>query len=82
MQVLLDTSYLYDLMAAPGMFHEAERRFFAGRAVRIHVSAVSIREKRLKHDARQPATVSRIAGIPVPAGIHRRDRLPEFRTPR
>ena len=28
MRILLDTSYLYDLMMAPGKFSEAERKFF------------------------------------------------------
>lgn len=52
MKVLLDTSYLYDLMMAPGKFLEAERQFLGGPAIRLHVSAVSIWEMRLKHDAR------------------------------
>lgn len=52
MKVLLDTSYLYDLMTAPGKFLDVERRFLEDRAVRLHVSAVSIWEMRLKHDAR------------------------------
>ena len=52
MKVLLDTSYLYDLMMAPGKLLDAERRFLGGPAVRLHVSAVSIWEMRLKHGAR------------------------------
>ena len=52
MKVLLDTSYLYDLMAAPAKLLDTERRFLRGRAVRLHVSAVSIWEMRLKHGAR------------------------------
>ena len=52
MKVLLDTSYLYDLMMAPGKLLDAERRFLGGTATRLHVSAVSIWEMRLKHDAR------------------------------
>lgn len=52
MKILLDTSYLYDLMMAPGKLLDAERRFLGGPAVRLHVSAVSIWEMRLKHDAR------------------------------
>ncbi len=52
MRVLLDTSYLYDLMEAPGKFLEPEHRFLAAREVRIYVSAVSIWEMRLKHSAR------------------------------
>ena len=52
MRILLDTSYLYDIMEAPGKFLEPERRFLAAREVRIYVSAVSIWEMRLKHSAR------------------------------
>ncbi|MCY4003295.1 MAG: type II toxin-antitoxin system VapC family toxin [Rhodospirillales bacterium] len=52
MKILLDTSYLYDLMMAPGKLLDVERRFLGGPAVRLHVSAVSIWEMRLKHDAR------------------------------
>ena len=52
MKVLLDTSYLYELMMAPGGLLEAERRFLRGPAIRLHVSAVSIWEMRLKHNAR------------------------------
>lgn len=53
MRVLLDTSYLYDFMEAPGRFRESERRFLAARDVRLHVSAVSIWEMRLKYQARR-----------------------------
>ena len=53
MKVLLDTSYLYDLMLAPGKLLDTERRFSGGPAGRLHVSAVSIWEMRLKHDARR-----------------------------
>ena len=52
MKVLLDTSYLYDLMMAPGRLLDAERQFLRGPVVRLHVSAVSIWEMRLKHNAR------------------------------
>lgn len=52
MKVLLDTSYLYDLMTAPGKFLDVERRFLGRPIVRLHISAVSIWEMRLKHDAR------------------------------
>ena len=52
MRVLLDTSYLYDLMEAPGMFSDAERRFFEAHTARLYVSAVSIWEMRLKFQAR------------------------------
>ena len=52
MRVLLDTSYLYDLMEAPGKLSDAERRFFTERAIQLYVSAVSIWEMRLKYRAR------------------------------
>ena len=52
MRVLLDTSYLYDFMEAPGKLLEAERRFLAASKTRLFVSAVSIWEMRLKHNAR------------------------------
>ena len=55
MRILLDTSYLYDLMKAPGKFSGAERRFFAEQEARIYVSAVSIWEMRLKYRARHPS---------------------------
>lgn len=52
MQVLLDTTYLYKLMEAPGALTDADRRFFAAPDVQLFVSAVSIWEMRLKHNAR------------------------------
>ena len=52
MRVLLDTSYLYDLMESLGLFTDAERGFLDSRAARIYVSAVSIWEMRLKFQAR------------------------------
>ena len=55
MRVLLDTSYLYDFMEAPGKFLEPERRILAARDIQIYVSAVSIWEMRLKHNARYPS---------------------------
>ena len=51
MRVLLDTCYLYDLMESLGLFTDAKRRFLDSRAARIYVSAVSIREMRLKFQA-------------------------------
>ena len=54
MRVLLDTSYLYDLMEAPGKFSDIERRFFEEAEARFYVSAVSIWEMRLKFRARRP----------------------------
>ena len=55
MRVLLDTSYLYDLMEAPGKFSDTERRFFTEQEARLYVSAVSIWEMRLKYRARHPS---------------------------
>ena len=55
MRVLLDTSYLYDLMEAPGKFSDFERRFFEEAEAQFHVSAVSIWEMRLKFGARRPS---------------------------
>ena len=52
MRILLDTSYLYDLMDRPGKFMESERRLLSARQVQLYVSAVSIWEMRLKHSAR------------------------------
>ncbi len=53
MRILLDTSYLYDLMEAPGKLLAAERRFFQSDGSELFVSAVSIWEMRLKHSARR-----------------------------
>ena len=55
MRVLLDTSYLYDFMDRPGKFLESERRVLAAREAQFYVSAVSIWEMRLKHNARHPS---------------------------
>ena len=52
MRILLDTYYLYGLMAARGQFSEAERRFFDEHEAQLYVSAVSIWEMRLKYHAR------------------------------
>ena len=60
MKVLLDTSYLYDVMMAPGRLLAAERRFLRGPAIRLHVSAVSIWEMRLKHNARDRSGARKI----------------------
>ncbi len=51
MRILLDTSYLYDLMETHGKFSDRERRFFTEREIEIYVSAVSIWEMRLKYRA-------------------------------
>ena len=55
MDVLLDTSYLYKLMAAPGRFSDADRQFFDEQEARLHVSAVSIWEMRLKYQSLYPS---------------------------
>ena len=55
MRVLLDTSYLYDLMETSGKFSESEREFFSEQEAEIYVSAVSIWEMRLKYRARHPS---------------------------
>ena len=52
MRILLDTYYLYGLMAARGQFSGAEHRFFDEHEAQLHVSAVSIWEMRLKYHAR------------------------------
>lgn len=52
MRILLDTSFLYDLMDAPGRFADFRRRILASGETRLYVSAVSIWEMRLKHNAR------------------------------
>ena len=55
MRLLLDTSYLYDLMDKPGAFLEQERRILAARDAEFHVSSVSLWELRLKYAARHPS---------------------------
>ena len=57
MDVLLDTTYLYRLMEAFGTLPEEDRRFLAAHDARLHVSAVSIWEMRLKYNARHPSGV-------------------------
>ena len=52
MRVLLDTSYLYNLMAAREQFSYAERLILTNQTVQLYVSAVSIWEMRLKFRAR------------------------------
>ena len=52
MRILLDTYYLYGLMAARGQFSEPERRFLDEHEAQLYVSAVSIWEMRLKYHAR------------------------------
>ena len=55
MRILLDTSYLYDLMETRGKFSDGERRFFAEREAQLFVSAVSIWEMRLKFRSHHPS---------------------------
>ena len=52
MRILLDTSYLFDFMDRPGMFLDSERRVLAAQETDFYVSAVSVWEMRLKHNAR------------------------------
>lgn len=52
MRVLLDTSYLYNFIDRPGKLLESERRFLSAHRTQLYVSAVSIWEMRLKHNAR------------------------------
>ena len=54
-RVLLDTSYLFDFMDRPGRFPDSERRVLASPGTEFYVSAVSIWEIRLKHNARHPS---------------------------
>ena len=55
MRILLDTSYLFDLMDRPGSLLDIERRALMASAVEFFVSAVSIWEMRLKFNARHPS---------------------------
>lgn len=55
MRILLDTSYVYDLMETRGQFSDGERRFFAAQEAQLYVSAVSIWEMRLKYRTRNPS---------------------------
>ena len=55
MRVLLDTSYLFDFMDRPGKLLDSERRVLSARGTGFYVSAVSIWEMRLKHNARYPS---------------------------
>ena len=52
MRILFDTSYLFDFMDRPGMFPDTDRRVLAAGGTNFYVSAVSIWEMRLKHQAR------------------------------
>ncbi len=54
MRILLDTSYLFDLVDRPGTLPDQEHRILAARGTEFHVSAVSIWEVRLRHGSRHP----------------------------
>jgi len=51
LKVLLDTSYIYNLVDAPGRFSEREKLVLTSRTVELYASAVSIWEMRLKWSA-------------------------------
>ena len=51
MRVLLDTSFLYDLMEAYGEFPDSVRSLLADQDAALYVSAVSFWEMRLKYSA-------------------------------
>lgn len=48
MKILLDTSYIYNLMDAPSRFSDRERLVLSNQTVELYVSAVSVWEMRLK----------------------------------
>lgn len=52
MRILVDTTYLYALMASKQLFTASEQEFVKRRKARIYVSAVSIWEMRLKYESR------------------------------
>ena len=56
MRILLDTSYLYNLMTAREQFSYAERLILTNQTVQLYVSAVSIWEMRLKLRARHQSS--------------------------
>lgn len=64
MRILLDTSYLYNLMDAAGRLSETERLILSNPDVTIFVSAVSIWEMRIKFAARHPSGVRKSAFDP------------------
>ena len=53
MRILVDTTYLYELMASRELFTASELEFLEQRNAQIVVSAVSIWEMRLKYDSRR-----------------------------
>ena len=61
MRILVDTTYLYELMASRSLFTAPEREFLVRRDAQISVSAVSIWEMRLKYRVRKsPFDPSRV----------------------
>ena len=61
MRILVDTSYVYELMASQALFTAREHEFLAQRNARVSVSVVSIWEMRLKYGVRKsPLTRKRI----------------------
>lgn len=52
MRILVDTTYLYALMASRQLFTALEQEFVKRHNARIYVSAVSIWEMRLKYESR------------------------------
>jgi len=74
-RILLDTTYLYRLMEAPAALSDADRRVLGARETRLHVSAVSVWEMRLKHNARHPsgARKSRFDPNDVIAALRQQD---------
>lgn len=52
MRILLDTSYVYHLMARPSGLSDAERLILSNQTIQLYVSAVSIWEMRLKFHSR------------------------------
>jgi len=75
MRVLLDTSYLFDFMDRPGMFPDSERRLLTASGTDFYISVVSIREMRLKHNARyrSGARKSRFSPADVVAALEDQD---------
>lgn len=65
MRILLDTSYLYQLMDAPGRTSDAEKFMLSNPNVTLFVSAVSIWEMRIKFAARHPSGARKSAHEPA-----------------
>lgn len=84
MRILLDTSYLHELMEAPGKLTSSEHRFLAGQPTRDYAGAVSLREMRAKFRARHRtgARNSPYDANRVLAFLEGRDVVPSPITPR